>query len=138
VKGTIFTVQRALPLLKDGASIILTSSIAGSTGAEAFGVYAATKAAIRSLARTWANELGGRGIRVNAISPGPVDTPGVDGLAHDDRGRRALKDGLAGATVFGRMARPEEIANVVLFLASDQSGFMTGSETVVDGGANQI
>jgi NAD(P)-dependent dehydrogenase (short-subunit alcohol dehydrogenase family) len=138
VKGTLFTVQKALPLLNDGASVILTSSTAASSGAEAFGVYAATKAAIRSFARTWANELKGCGIRVNAVSPGPVDTPGVDGLAGDDTGRRQLKDGLASATVFGRMGRPEEVANVVVFLGSDQSTFMTGGEIFVDGGLGQI
>lgn len=138
VKGTLFTVQKALPLLGEGASVILTSSIAGSSGTEAFGVYAATKAAIRSLARTWANELKDRGIRVNAVSPGPVDTPGIDGLAPDDEGARELKRALASGVLFGRMGQPEEIANAVLFLASPESSFINGTEIFVDGGAKQI
>lgn len=138
VKGTLFTVQKALPLLGEGSSVILTSSIAGHSGDEAFGVYAATKAAIRSLARTWANELKDRGIRVNAVSPGPIDTPGIDGLAPDAEGIRELKKSLANGALFGRMGRPEEVAGVVLFLASPDSSFMTGSEVFVDGGAKQV
>lgn len=138
VKGMLFTVQKALPLLGDGAAVILTSSIAGISGAEAFGVYAATKAAIRSLTRTWANELKDRGIRVNAVSPGPVDTPGIDGLAADEEGARELKRALAAPTLFGRMARPEEIASVVLFLATNESSFIDGGEIIVDGGVKQV
>jgi NAD(P)-dependent dehydrogenase (short-subunit alcohol dehydrogenase family) len=138
VKGTLFTVKKALPLLSDGSSIILTSSIAGVSGAEEFGVYAATKAAIRSLVRTWANELKDRGIRVNAVSPGPIDTPGIDGLAPDDEGAVELKKALASTVLFGRMGRPEEVASVVLFLATPESSFMTGGEVVVDGGVKQV
>jgi NAD(P)-dependent dehydrogenase (short-subunit alcohol dehydrogenase family) len=138
VRGTLFTVQKALPLLKDGASVILTSSTAATSGAESFGVYAASKAAIRSFARTWANELKGRGIRVNAISPGPTDTPGITGLAPDKEQAGRLKGFLAGQVPLGRMAFPEEIAEAVLFLATDRSSYVTGSDFYVDGGLNQI
>ena len=138
VKGTLFTVQKALPLLVDGASVILTGSTAGTVGTEAFGVYGATKAAVRSLARTWANELRTRRIRVNTISPGPIDTPGIDGLAADAQQAAALKDVLAGSVPLGRMGHPDEVANVALFLASEQSSFVTGVELFVDGGMAQI
>ncbi|GAB1821737.1 SDR family oxidoreductase [Herbidospora sp. RD11066] len=138
VKGTLFTVQKALPHLREGASVILTGSTAAGSGAEAFGVYAASKAAIRSFARTWANELKGRGVRVNALIPGPVETPGISGLAADEAGAEELKGYLAGQVPLGRMGRPEEIAAAVAFLASDQSSFVTGSELYVDGGLNQI
>ena len=138
VKGLLFTVQKALPLLSDGASIILPGSTAATSGAEATGVYAASKAAVRSFARTWANELKARGIRVNAIAPGPTDTPGISGAASDEQGASQLKQALAAQVPFGRMGRPEEIADAVLFLASDQSSFITGSNLYVDGGLNQI
>ncbi|MEU9831952.1 SDR family oxidoreductase [Streptosporangium sp. NPDC048047] len=138
VKGTLFTVQKALPLLNDDASVIFTGSTAATSGAEAFGVYAASKAAIRSLARTWANELRGRGIRVNTLVPGPIDTPGIAGLASDQESAAQLKDFLASTVPLGRMGRPEEAAAAALFLASDQSSFVTGSELFVDGGLNQI
>ncbi|WP_329108212.1 SDR family oxidoreductase [Micromonospora sp. NBC_01699] len=138
VKGTLFTVQKALPLLNDGASIILSGSTAATSGAEAFGVYAASKAAIRSFARTWANELRGRGIRVNTITPGPTDTPGITGLAPDEEQAGQLRGFLAGQVPLGRMARPAEIANAVLFLASEQASFVTGAELFADGGLNQI
>ncbi|WP_329189945.1 glucose 1-dehydrogenase [Actinacidiphila glaucinigra] len=138
VKGLLFTVQKALPHLNDGASVILTGSTAGSVGSEAFGVYGASKAAVRSFARTWANELRGRSIRVNSISPGPIDTPGIDGLAADAEGRAQLKGFLAGQVPLGRMGRPEEVAAAATFLASDESTFITGIELFVDGGANQV
>ncbi|MEU1616845.1 glucose 1-dehydrogenase [Streptomyces sp. NPDC008238] len=138
VKGLLFTVQKALPHLNDGASVILTGSTAGSVGSEAFGVYGASKAAVRSFARTWANELSGRSIRVNSISPGPIDTPGIDGLAADAEGRAQLKGFLAGQVPLGRMGRPEEVAAAAVFLASDESTFVTGVELFVDGGANQV
>jgi NAD(P)-dependent dehydrogenase (short-subunit alcohol dehydrogenase family) len=138
VRGLLFTVQKALPLLNDGASVIVTSSTAATSGAETFGVYAASKAAVRSFARTWANELKGRGIRVNAVTPGTIDTPGITGLAPDEAQAEQLKGFLAGQIPMGRMGRPEELADAIVFLASDQSSFITGSELYVDGGLNQI
>lgn len=137
VGGTLFTVQKALPLLKPGGSIVLTGSTAASSGTPAFGVYAATKAAIRSFGRTWAAELTGRGIRVNTIVPGPVATPGLAGLA-DPGQEDALLTSLAAGVPMNRLADPDEIANAVLFLASDQASFMTGAELFVDGGAEQL
>ncbi|MCO6009709.1 glucose 1-dehydrogenase [Actinoallomurus purpureus] len=138
VKGMLFTVQKVLPLLNDGASVILTASTTSTTGTEAFGVYAASKAAVRSFARTWANELKGRGVRVNAVTPGPIDTPGIAGLAPDEQQAGQLKQFLAGQVPLGRMGRPDEVADAVLFLASDQSSFITGTDLHVDGGMNQI
>jgi NAD(P)-dependent dehydrogenase (short-subunit alcohol dehydrogenase family) len=138
VKGTLFTVQKALPLLKAGSSIILTGSTTGIKGAMAFSVYSASKAAIRNFARCWAVDLKGSGIRVNVLSPGPTETPGLmNGLA-----RSGMKDtlvaGLIAQTALGRMGDPDETAAVALFLASDDSSFMTGSEVFVDGGQAQI
>ncbi|WP_411090001.1 SDR family oxidoreductase [Streptomyces sp. 061-3] len=138
VRGTLFTVQKALPLLNDGASVILNGSTNVDVGAEAFGVYAASKAATRSFARTWANELKGRGIRVNAVTPGPTDTPGLSGLAPDPEQAAGLRQHLATQVPLGRLGRPEEIAAAVAFLASEQSSFITGSSLYVDGGLNQI
>lgn len=138
VRGLLFTVQKALPLLNEGASVIVPGSTAAVSGAEAFGVYAATKAAVRSLARTWANELKSRGIRVNVIVPGPIDTPGITGLAPDAEQAGQLKGFLASQVPLGRMGRTEEVVGAVLFLASDQSSFTTGSELHVDGGLNQV
>ncbi|MGQ4434720.1 SDR family oxidoreductase [Streptomyces sp. SAS_260] len=138
VKGTVFTVQKALPLLVDGASVILTGSTAATVGTEAFGVYGASKAAIRSFARTWANELRGRGIRVNTITPGPITTPGLNGLAPDEEQAAQLRDSLAAGVPLGRMGQPEEVASLALFLATGESSFITGTEIYVDGGANQI
>jgi NAD(P)-dependent dehydrogenase (short-subunit alcohol dehydrogenase family) len=138
VRGTLFTVQKALPLLNDGASVILNGSTAADAGTEAFGVYAASKAATRSFARTWANELKGRGIRVNTITPGPTDTPGLTGLAPDAEQAAGLRQQLAAQVPLGRLARPEEIAAAVTFLASGQSSFITGSSLYADGGLNQI
>ncbi|GAA4610625.1 SDR family oxidoreductase [Actinoallomurus liliacearum] len=138
VKGVLFTVQKALPLLNDGASVILTGSIAATAGSEAFGVYGASKAAVRSFARTWANELKSRGIRVNTIAPGPIQTPGIDGLAPDDEQAAQLRGYLASTVPLGRMGRPEEVASVAVFLASSESSFVTGTELYVDGGAAQV
>ncbi|MFF2373630.1 SDR family NAD(P)-dependent oxidoreductase [Streptomyces xiamenensis] len=137
VRGTLFTVQKALPLLNDGASVILNASTAADNGTEAFGLYAASKAAVRSFARTWANELKGRGIRVNAISPGPIDTTGIRDLFGEEQLSTA-REHLAGDTAIGRMGRPEEVAGVVAFLASDESSFMLGANVYVDGGENQV
>lgn len=138
VKGLLFTVQKALPLLRDGASVILTGSTNASAGHEAFGVYGASKAAVRSFSRTWANELKGRHIRVNTVTPGPTDTPGITGLAPDADQAARLKGLLAGQVPLGRMGSPDEIASAVLFLAGDQSSFITGTELFVDGGLNQV
>ncbi|MEV4348248.1 glucose 1-dehydrogenase [Actinoplanes sp. NPDC049596] len=138
VKGLLFTVQKALPLLNDGASVILTGSTSAGSGGEAFGVYAASKAAVRSFSRTWANELSGRHIRVNTLTPGPTDTPGITGLAADAGQAEQLKGALAGSVPLGRMGSPDEIASAALFLASDQSSFVTGTELFVDGGLNQV
>jgi NAD(P)-dependent dehydrogenase (short-subunit alcohol dehydrogenase family) len=138
VRGTLFTVQKALPLLNEGASVVLAGSTAASNGTPAFSVYAATKAAIRSFARSWAAELADRGIRVNAIAPGPTETPGLRGLAPTPGQAPALLTAMARQVPLGRLGTPDEIAAAVLFLASDQSSFVTGSELFADGGANQI
>lgn len=138
VRGTLFTVQKGLPLLNDGASVILNGSTNVDVGQEAFSVYAATKAATRSFSRTWANELKGRGIRVNTITPGPTDTPALSGLAPDAEQAAGLRRQLAEQVPLGRLGRPEEVAAAVAFLASEQSSFMTGSSLYVDGGLNQI
>jgi NAD(P)-dependent dehydrogenase (short-subunit alcohol dehydrogenase family) len=131
-------VQKALPLLKDGSSIILTGSTSAAGGSPAFGAYAAGKAAIRSFGRTWAAELAGRGIRVNTLTPGPTDTPGLSGLAADATQVAALHEQLTADVPMGRMGHPDEIANAALFLASSQSSFMTGSEVFADGGQVQV
>lgn len=137
VEGILFTVQKALPLLRPGASIIITGSTTGSMATPAFSVYSATKAAIRNFARTWALDLRGTGIRVNVLSPGPIITPGLEGVASGPA-RDALFDALTAQTALGRLGDPTETAAVALFLASDESSFMTGSEVFVDGGLAQI
>jgi NAD(P)-dependent dehydrogenase (short-subunit alcohol dehydrogenase family) len=139
VKGLLFTVQKALPLFQDGGgSIILNASIAASKGVEASSVYNATKAAIRSFARTWTVELKQRKIRVNAISPGPIDTPGFNGLAQTEEQIEQFKRSIVSMVPMGRMGSPDEIAKAVSFLASDDSSYVTGIELFVDGGMAQI
>ncbi len=135
VRGAVFTLQKALPLLNDGASVIITGSSSASGGKASFGVYAASKAAIRSFTRTWAVELAGRGIRVNNVVPGPTATPGLRGLAPSEAAAPTLLDNLSRTIPLGRLVQPEEVAEAVLFLASDRSRFTTGSELFVDGGA---
>lgn len=138
VKGLFFTVQKALPLIPDGGAVVLNASIVSMKGMPAFGVYSATKAAVRSFARTWTNELKDRQIRVNVVSPGPIDTPGVDGLAQDAEQAKQLKAGLASQVPLGRIGTPDEIAKAVVFLASDDSSFVAGVELFVDGGMVQV
>jgi NAD(P)-dependent dehydrogenase (short-subunit alcohol dehydrogenase family) len=138
VKGVLFTVQKALPLMPDGGSIILNASIVASTGNPAFSVYSATKTAVRSFARTWILDLKERKIRVNAISPGPINTPGLDGLARTEGVGEPLKAGLLASVPLGRLGAPDEIARAAVFLASHDSSFVTGAELFVDGGAAQI
>jgi len=139
VKGVIFTVQKAIPLLRDGASVILTGSTAGSTGTAAFSVYSASKAAVRSLARSWTLDLKERGIRVNVVSPGPVKTPGLVELAGPDAAQQqGLLDYMASNVPLGRVGDPDEVAKVVLFLGSDESSFVAGAEFFVDGGLAQV
>jgi NAD(P)-dependent dehydrogenase (short-subunit alcohol dehydrogenase family) len=138
VKGTLFTVQKALPLMRTGGSIILTGSTTGSMGTPAFSVYSATKAAIRNFARSWALDLKGTGIRVNVLSPGATTTPGLLNVLAKTGMQESLLAGLASQAPLGRMGYPDEIAAGALFLASDDSSFMTGSEVFVDGGMAQI
>ncbi len=138
VKGTLFTVQKALPLLRDGASVILTGSTTGVTGGPAFSVYSASKAAIRNFARSWILDLAPRRIRVNVLAPGATATPGLRGLTQTEEQDRALVAALEAATPLGRMGSPDEIANAALFLASDESSFVNGSELFADGGSAQV
>jgi NAD(P)-dependent dehydrogenase (short-subunit alcohol dehydrogenase family) len=138
VKGTLFTVQKALPLLVDGASVILTGSTAATTGSPAFSVYGASKAAIRAFARHWVLDLAPRRIRVNVLVPGPTATPGLHGLAATEDGRRALVAAIEATVPLGRMATPDETAAAALFLASDESSFVNGSELFADGGQAQV
>jgi NAD(P)-dependent dehydrogenase (short-subunit alcohol dehydrogenase family) len=138
VKGLLFTVQKALPLLPDGASIILNASIVGSKGLPANSVYSATKAAVRSFARTWTTDLKERRIRVNAVSPGSIDTPGArDLLASSEVGEKRKKM-IAESVPLGRFGTPDETAKAVVFLACDDSSYVTGAELFVDGGFAQV
>ena len=137
VKGVVFTVQKALPLLPDGASIILNSSIVGSKGLPSNSVYSATKAAIRSFARTWTTDLKDRYIRVNAISPGSIDTPGLSDLLASSETGEERKRMIEKLTPLSRLGTPDEIANAVVFLASDDRSYVTGSELFVDGGLHR-
>ena len=138
VKGVLFTVQKALPLMPEGASIILVSSVVGSKGLSSNSVYSATKAAIRSFARTWTTDLKSRRIRVNAISPGTIDTPGLNDLLASGEAGEQRRKMVASAIPMGRFGRSDEVANAVVFLASDESSYMTGSELFVDGGFAQV
>jgi NAD(P)-dependent dehydrogenase (short-subunit alcohol dehydrogenase family) len=138
VKGVLFTVQKALPLLPDGASVILNASVVGSKGMSSNSVYSATKAALRSFARTWTTDLKTRHIRVNAVSPGPIDTPGLSNLvASSAAGAERLKS-IPATVPLGRLGKPDEIAKAIVFLASGDSSFVTGTELFVDGGFAQV
>lgn len=139
VKGLVFTVQGALPLLARGASVVLTGSTAGSVGTPAFSIYSASKAAVRNLARSWVLDLKDRAIRINVVSPGPVRTPGLVELAGPEAAaQQGLLDMLAAQVPLGRVGEPEEIAKAVLFLASDDASFVNGTELFVDGGLAQV
>lgn len=138
VKGVLFTVQKALPVLKDGASIILTASTTSVSGTPALSVYSATKAAVRNFARNWILDLKDRRIRVNAVSPGVTDTAGLNDLFGGGEQAKDTKDYLAGLIPAGRVGQPDEIAKAVLFLASDEASFINGIELFVDGGQVQI
>jgi NAD(P)-dependent dehydrogenase (short-subunit alcohol dehydrogenase family) len=138
VKGLLFTVQKALPLLPDGASIVLCASIVASKGLASNSVYSATKAAVRSFARTWTTDLKSRRIRVNAVSPGSIDTPGLSELfGSSETGQQRLKM-ISNIVPLGRLGRPEEIAKAVVFLCSDDASYITGAELFVDGGFAQV
>ncbi len=138
VKGVLFTVQKALPLIPEGGSIILNASIVTIKGMPAFSVYSASKAAVRSFARSWTNDLKDRKIRVNVISPGPIETPILDGLGSSDEERKGLKQHLTSLVPLGRLGQPDEIAKTAVFLASSDSSFIAGVELFVDGGAAQV
>lgn len=139
VKGVLFTVQKALPLLHQGSSVILNASVAASTAKEeGFSVYSAAKAAVRSFARTWTLELKDRHIRVNAISPGIIDTPLTNNVEQNKEQAERFKGHLVEETPMGRMGAPDEVAKAVLFLASDDSSFVTGTELFADGGMAQV
>jgi NAD(P)-dependent dehydrogenase (short-subunit alcohol dehydrogenase family) len=138
LKVLLFTVQKALPLFQDGGSIILTASVGGSKGFEGVSVYSATKAAIRSFARSWTLDLKDRKIRVNAISPGPIDTPMTSSMVQSEELGEQFKTNLLSTIPLDRMGNPDEVAKAVSFLASDDSSFVTGIELFVDGGLAQI
>jgi NAD(P)-dependent dehydrogenase (short-subunit alcohol dehydrogenase family) len=137
-RGLVFTVKKALPLLTDGGAIIVITSIAESKGFPGFGAYSASKAAVRSFVRTWTAELKDRRIRVNAISPGPIDTPIFGHMAPTEEGADTARAQFAASVPFGRLGRPEEIASAALFLASDEASFIAGVDLPVDGGMTAI
>jgi NAD(P)-dependent dehydrogenase (short-subunit alcohol dehydrogenase family) len=137
VRGVVFTVQKALPLLSPGASVILTSSTASIQGTASFSIYSASKAAVRNLARSWVMDLKERRIRVNVVSPGPIRTPGLGGLVPDEA-RQGLFDFLASQVPLARLGEPEEIGKAVAFLSSDAASFINGIELFVDGGMVQV
>jgi NAD(P)-dependent dehydrogenase (short-subunit alcohol dehydrogenase family) len=138
VKGTLFTVQKALPLLKDGASVVLTGSTTGVTGIPAFSVYSASKAAVRNFARSWILDLAPRKIRINVLVPGATSTPGWHNLAPSTDVHEGMVSAVQATTPLGRLGNPDETASAALFLASDESSFVNGSELFVDGGSAQI
>lgn len=132
VRSLVFAAQGASDIMQPGGAIVLIGSIAGDIGTKGYGVYGATKAAVRSFARTWANELAQKGIRVNVVSPGPTDTAMMAGTSQE------VRDALSSMIPLGRMGRPDEVASAALFLASDESSFTTGAELAVDGGMAQV
>jgi len=138
IKGVLFTVQKALPLLPDGASVILNASIVASKGFSSNSVYSASKAAVRSFARTWTTDLKDRRIRVNAVSPGSTDTPGLNELLASSETGKERRKMISDTVPLGRLGSPDEIAKAVVFLASDDSSYITGTELFVDGGFAQV
>ncbi len=138
VKGTFFAAQKALPLFKDGGSIVLTSSVANVRGDPAFSAYAASKAAVRCFARGWTVELKNRKIRVNSISPGPIDTPALEKAGLSAEQVKQVATQFASEVPLGRRGKPEEVAAAVVFLASDESSYITGVDLAVDGGMAQV
>jgi NAD(P)-dependent dehydrogenase (short-subunit alcohol dehydrogenase family) len=138
VKGLLFTVQKALPLMPEGGSIIVNASVVASKGLPANSVYSATKAAVRSFARTWTTDLKSRRIRVNAVSPGTIDTPGLNDLLASSEVGEQRRKAITSAVPLGRFGTPDEIANAVVFLASDDASYVTGAELFVDGGFAQV
>ena len=138
VKGVLFTVQKALPLIPDGGSIILNGSVVSLKGFPASSVYSATKAAVRSFARTWTTDLKDRKIRVNTISPGPIETPIFDTFTKSEEEQKAVKAQFASGVPLGRMGQPDEIGKAALFLASDDASYVAGAELFVDGGTGQV
>jgi NAD(P)-dependent dehydrogenase (short-subunit alcohol dehydrogenase family) len=137
-RATLFTAQKALPLMQDGGSIVLVGSIAGHKGINGYTTYSATKAALRSYARTWAREFKDRGIRVNTLSPGPIDTPIMDSQADSKEGADAIRAAFVSVIPLARLGQPEEVAAAAYFLASEESSFITGIELDVDGGMAQV
>jgi NAD(P)-dependent dehydrogenase (short-subunit alcohol dehydrogenase family) len=137
-RATLFTVQKGLPLIRNGGSVILVGSIAGQLGVGGYSTYSASKAALRSFTRTWTREFNDRGIRFNTLSPGPIDTPFFDGQADSVEAANEIKAQFAAAVPLNRLGRPEEIAAAALFLASDDSSFVAGVELSVDGGMAQV
>ena len=138
VKGVLFTVQKVLPLIPNGGAIVLNASQVSVKGGAAFSVYSATKAAVRSFARGWTTDLKDRQIRVNVVSPGPIDTPGLSGLAETEEQKKGLYDYLVSTVPLGRLGKPDEIAKAAVFLASDDASFVAGVELFVDGGSVQV
>jgi NAD(P)-dependent dehydrogenase (short-subunit alcohol dehydrogenase family) len=138
VKGLLFTVQKALPLMPEGGSIIVNASVVASKGLPANSVYSATKAAVRSFARTWTTDLKSRRIRVNAVSPGSIDTPGLNDLLASSEVGEQRRKAITSAVPLGRFGTPDEIAKAVVFLASDDASYVTGAELFVDGGFAQV
>ncbi|MDT7624830.1 MAG: hypothetical protein QOF99_5731, partial [Pseudonocardiales bacterium] len=137
-RATLFTAQKALPLMRDGGSIVLVASVAGYKGIDGYSTYSATKAAVRSYARTWTQEFKDRGIRINTLSPGPIDTPLMDSQADTKEAADAIRAAFASVIPLARMGQPEEVAAAAYFLASDESSFVAGIDLPVDGGMAQV
>lgn len=138
VKGLVLLVQQMVPVMRDGGSIVLMSSITARTGTPGFSLYSAAKAAVRALARNWLLDLKDRGIRVNVVSPGPTDTPGLAALAPDAKAAADMRAMLCSRIPLGRLGKAEDVAKAVLFLASDEASFVNGADLAVDGGMSEV